>query len=301
MKIGIHFGHWGSFYGQLGVRECLKQAQKAGADVLEFFPTEEMFALEKEKIRDLKKYMEELAIAPAFTFGYPAGWDMAGEDEVLREKATEHLKRVIEAMGMLGAGDIGGIVYSNWPADYSDHIIEPDEKKRKTENCVDSLRKVMKTAENNGVTVNLEIVNRFEHYLMNTAAEGMAVCKAVGSPNCKLLLDCFHMNIEEDNIPEAIRSAKGYIGHFHVSEPNRKVPYHSDRIPWREVGQALKDIGYDKAVIVESFYKAGGEQGHNMRMWRDLAEDLSLEGRLKLASEGIQYIREQFGGTRDDF
>ena len=57
----------------------------------------------------------------------------------------------------------------------------------------------------------------------------------------------------------------------------------------------------DKAVIVESFYKAGGEQGHNMRMWRDLAEDLSLEGRLKLASEGIQYIREQFGGTRDDF
>ena len=89
MKIGIHFGHWGSFYGQLGVRECLKQAKKAGADVLEFFPTEEMFALEKEKIRDLKKYMEELAIAPAFTFGYPAGWDMAGEDEVLREKATE--------------------------------------------------------------------------------------------------------------------------------------------------------------------------------------------------------------------
>lgn len=90
--------------------------KKAGADVLEFFPTEEMFALEKEKIRDLKKYMEELAIAPAFTFGYPAGWDMAGEDEVLREKATEHLKRVIEAMGILGAGDIGGIVYSNWPA-----------------------------------------------------------------------------------------------------------------------------------------------------------------------------------------
>ena len=69
MKIGIHFGHWGSFYGQLGVRECLKQAKEAGADVFEFFPTEEMFALEKEKIRDLKKYMEELAIAPAFTFG----------------------------------------------------------------------------------------------------------------------------------------------------------------------------------------------------------------------------------------
>ena len=61
MKIGIHFGHWGSFYGQLGVRECLKQSKKAGADVLEFFPTEEMFALEKEKIRDLKKYMDAVS------------------------------------------------------------------------------------------------------------------------------------------------------------------------------------------------------------------------------------------------
>ncbi len=297
MKIGIHFGHWGSFYNQLGVKECLKKAKEAGADVFEFFPTEEMFNLEKEKIGDLKKYMEELSITPAFTFGYPAGWDMAGDDKAMREKAVEHLKRAIEGMGVLGATDIGGIVYSNWPADYTDHIIEPDEKKRKTENCIDSLRKVMKTAEDNQVTVNLEIVNRFEHFLMNTAAEGIQVCRAVGSPNCKLLLDCFHMNIEEDDIPETIRNAKGYIGHFHVSEPDRKVPYHTNRTPWREVGAALRDIGYDKSVIVESFYKSGGEQGHNMRMWRNLAEDLSMEGRVKLAAQGIAYIREQFGGV----
>ena len=118
----------------------------------------------------------------------------------------------------------------------------------------------------------------------------------MGSPNCKLLLDCFHMNIEEDSLPEAIRSARGYLGHFHVSEPNRKVPYHTDRIPWNEVGRALRDIGYDKAVIVESFYKFGGVQGHNMRMWRDLDPDLSLESRLKLARQGIEYIRGQFGG-----
>ncbi|MCI8726439.1 MAG: sugar phosphate isomerase/epimerase [Hungatella sp.] len=301
MKIGIHFGHWGSFYGQLGVKTCLKQAKEAGADVFEFFPTEEMFSLEKEKIKDLRKYIEDLAITPVFTFGYPPGWDMAGDDETLREKAVEHLKRAIEGMGLLGAADIGGIVYSNWPADYSHHIIEPDEKKRKTENCINSLRKVMKTAEDNQVTVNLEIVNRFEHYLMNTAAEGIAVCNAVGSPNCKLLLDCFHMNIEEDDIPETIRNSKGYIGHFHVSEPNRKVPYHTSRTPWKEIGAALREIGYDKSVIVESFYKSGGEQGHDMRMWRDLAEDLSIDGRLALAEQGIAYIRNQFGGTKDDF
>ena len=296
MKYGIHFGHLGSWYDELGVRECLKQAKEAGSDVFEFFPTKEMFDMEKDKIRELKMYMEEIGIEPAFTFGYPAGWDMAGEDEANREKAVEHLKRIIESMGVLGATGIGGIVYSNWPADYSLQVIEPDDKKRRKDNCIAGLRKVMKTAEDNNVTVNLEIVNRFEHYLMNTAAEGIEVCKAVGSPNCKLLLDCFHMNIEEDSLLKAIRSARGYLGHFHVSEPNRKVPYHTDRIPWNEVGRALRDIGYDKAVIVESFYKFGGVQGHNMRMWRDLDPDLSLESRLKLARQGIEYIRGQFGG-----
>ena len=99
------------------------------------------------------------------------------------------------------------------------------------------------------------------------------------------------MNIEEDDIPETIRRSKGYIGHFHVSEPNRKVPYHTSRIPWKKVGAALREIGYDKSVIVESFYKTGGEQGHNMRMWRDLAEDLSLEGRLALKSGSMRGVQ----------
>ena len=69
MKYGIHFGHLGSWYDELGVRECLKQAKEAGSDVFEFFPTKEMLDMEKDKIRELKMYMEEIGIEPAFTFG----------------------------------------------------------------------------------------------------------------------------------------------------------------------------------------------------------------------------------------
>ena len=104
MKIGIHFGHWGSFYGQLGVRECLKQAKKAGADVLRVFPHGRDVRTGKRKNKGFKEVYGGVSPLPRrLPFGYPAGWDMAGEDEVLRE-ATEHLKRVIEAMGILGAG-----------------------------------------------------------------------------------------------------------------------------------------------------------------------------------------------------
>jgi D-psicose/D-tagatose/L-ribulose 3-epimerase len=102
------------------------------------------------------------------------------------------------------------------------------------------------------------------------------------------------MNIEEEDIPQTIRNAKGYIGHFHVSEPNRTVPHHNKRQNWIEIGEALNDIGYDKSVIVESFYRFGEKEGHNWRRWRNLTADTSLHNLLKIGKEGIGYIRKQF-------
>ena len=102
------------------------------------------------------------------------------------------------------------------------------------------------------------------------------------------------MNIEEDDIEQSIEKAADHIGYFHVSEPNRKVPNTCAHINWKAIGKALKKTGYDGAVVLEPFYKFGGEQGHNMRMWRDLDKDLSMENRLRIAAQGIEYIKTQF-------
>lgn len=294
MKYGIHFGHWGSYYDALGTIKCLEQAKEAGAQAYEFVPTDGMMTKNKEDVAVLRNVLRDLEIEPAFTFGYPKGWNMISDDPQMRTYAIEHLKRAIEGIAMLGGKAIGGIVYANWPADYSSHVIEPEEKEEHIKRSVESLRLVMPCAQDYGVTVNLEVVNRFEHYLINTVEEGMKMCEMVESPNCKLLIDCFHMNIEEDDIAQSIRNAKNYIGHFHLSEPNRKIPNRCSHVDWKRIASALKETGYDKQVIVESFYKFGGEQGHNMRMWRDLDEDLSIENRILLAKEGIAYIRQIF-------
>lgn len=294
MNFGVHFGHWGPYYEQLGVETCLRQAHEAKAEVYEFFPTPAMFALQKAEIRKLRDLLEQLQIEPVFTFGYPKGMDVSGDDEALRNQAIAYINNALAGMGMLGARTIGGIVYANWPAAYDNIIIQPEDKKRRFAHCVDSLRKIVPVAADHGITVNLEIVNRFEHFLLNTVQEGMDMCDAVGHPNCKLLLDCFHMNIEEDDIPASIRKARGYIGHFHVSEPNRKVPNRITHVNWVDVGKALHAAGYDKAVIVESFYRFGGRQGHNMRMWRNLDDDLSVENLVEIAKSGIAYIKTCF-------
>lgn len=294
MKFGIHFNHWGSFYKSQGVIKCLQQAKSVGAEVFEFFPTDAMFQKNQKEIDLLKDVIRDLDIEPTFTFGYPKEYCITSDQEESRNGAVEFLKRGIEGVSLLGGKSVGGIVYGSWPADYGVQIIEPELKALHRERSIACMKAVMKTAEDFGVTVNLEIVNRFEHYLINTVDEGLEFCKEIDSPNCKLLLDCFHMNIEEDDIEQSIEKAADHIGYFHVSEPNRKVPNTCAHINWKAIGKALKKTGYDGAVVLEPFYKFGGEQGHNMRMWRDLDKDLSMENRLRIAEQGIEYIKTQF-------
>ena len=91
--------------------------------------------------------------------------------------------------------------------------------------------------------------------MMNTAAEGIAFCKRVGSPNCKILLDTFHMNVEEDSLSGSILQSKGWLGHFHLGETNRRPPGEG-RIPWPEIFGALREINYQGAVTMDSIVGA---------------------------------------------
>ena len=120
----------------------------------------------------------------------------------------------------------------------------------------------------------MESLNRFEGYLINTAAEGVAFCQATGRDNVKLHLDTFHMNIEEISIGKAIRTAGKYLGHFHTGETNRTLPG-TGRIPWMEVAEALKEIDYQGALVMEPFMKMGGTVGSDIKVWRDLSGGVS--------------------------
>lgn len=158
------------------------------------------------------------------------------------------------------------------------------------------MRRVMKTAEKCGVRLNVEIVNRFQHYMLNTIDEALDYCRQVGSPNLGLLLDTFHLSIEEDSLEDAIVRAGDRLGYFHACEPNRKTPAANGRIDWRGIGRALSNAGYQGTVTLESFLLFVGEFSYNARMWRDLVDDRSLEHRYQLMQDGLAYIRERFEG-----
>ena len=123
-----------------------------------------------------------------------------------------------------------------------------------------------------GVDLCLEVLNRFENHVLNTAEEGVAFVREVGKPNVKVMLDTFHMNIEEDSFGKAIRTAGPLLGHFHTGENNRRVPG-KGRLPWHEIGTALREIGYNGAVVMEPFVKMGGRVGSDIKVWRDLSDN----------------------------
>ena len=163
---------------------------------------------------------------------------------------------------------IGGALYSYWPVDYNNEL----DKDGDLERSIQGMRKLADIAGRYGITLNMEVLNRFEGYLINDAREGLAYVRAVDKPNVKLMLDTFHMNIEEDSLIEPILLAGKDLGHVHVGEPNRKPP-REGRMPWKEIGEALRKIGFEGAVVMEPFVTMGGQVGKDIRIWRDISQE----------------------------
>jgi len=139
----------------------------------------------------------------------------------------------------------------------------------------------------------MEVVNRFEQFLINDAKEAVQYVKDVGCSNVKVMLDTFHMNIEEDNIGDAIRYTSSYLGHFHIGECNRKVPGRG-HMPWDEIGKALRDINYKGYAVMEPFVKMGGGVGSDIKVWRDLSDDAD-EAKLDAdIAKSVKFVHSKF-------
>ncbi len=127
--------------------------------------------------------------------------------------------------------------------------------------------------------------------ILNTAREGVDFLEEVESSRVKLLLDSFHMNIEEDGFRDAILTAGGKLGHFHIGECNRKVPG-MGHMNWKEIVSALKDVNYQGRIVMEPFMRPGGQVGKDIRIYRDLSGHAADEDLDRMASQALSFMRE---------
>jgi sugar phosphate isomerase/epimerase len=171
------------------------------------------------------------------------GLTLIHEEEAVRREAFARLKNLIELCGHfrcdLNIGLFRGGAVAGKPIGYSKQLL------------IEALARACSCAEGFDVTINLEPTNRFEINFIHTTDDGLEIIRKVGHPNLKMLLDLYHMYIEDDGISESLRKAKEFVRHIHFSDSDRLPPGLSrGKIGFASVVDTLGDIGYSGFLSV---------------------------------------------------
>lgn len=286
MKFGTLYSYWGNEW-RCDYIETMKRVADIGFDILEIGAAH-LTEMTDKQLEEMSKMAKGLGLTITSNIGPAKEYDLSSEDPKIRENGVKFFIRIMEAMDKIDSRILAGAMYSYWPCDF-----QTTDKEAAWNRSIKAMKEVAKAAESLGIDCCQEVLNRYETYIMTDAGEGLKYCKLVGSKNVNLLLDTFHMNIEEDNIAEAIRKTGDRLGHLHVGEANRKLPGMGS-LPWREIGRALRDIGYDKGVVMEPFLLAGGKVGEDIKVWRDLSKDANRETMDRYIKDSLSFLRHEF-------
>jgi len=268
--------------------ETAKKIKQAGFDVIEI-DGGDLYEMSDEEIDKLRAALTELGLEVSVNNGTAPEVDPSSDSPEIREAGIVYLEELLNKMHRLGSKVLIGALVTTWPVDWN----EEHDKEKTWGYAVESLREVCKTAEQLEITMNIEILNRFESFLINDVAECLKFIEEVGSPNVKLLVDTFHANIEEDNMVEAIRKAGKNLGHMHLGEANRKLPG-LGTIPWKEIGQALREIDFKGYLVIEPFMLKNGPFGKAVHLWREYFPGITKEEYDKMLVDSLAFLKKSF-------
>jgi D-psicose/D-tagatose/L-ribulose 3-epimerase len=211
--------------------------------------------------------------------------DLSSDDADIRENGLAYVGKCVDIASALGAASVVGPMYS---AVGKTRMLEPQDRAKQWALAVESLRRAADYAAGRGVTLGLEPLNRFETDLVNTVDQGLKMVEDIGRKNVGLLVDTFHMNIEEKDIPAALRRAGRHIVEFHACSSDRGTPG-EDHLPWREIAGALREVDYRGPVVIEAFTPEIKEIARAVSIWRPLAESQDA-----LAANGLRHLKATF-------
>lgn len=258
--LGIHSFVWTGGTTQQDLEGAMEKSNRLGYGLIEFprlDPSKFDVAWLAQRLRDYN-------LKVVVTMGLPLDSDISSEDAAAIARGEAALNDAVAVTRDLGGEKLGGIIFSA----HTKYFNMPTRKG--WDNSVAVMARVAEKAKASGVSMNLEIVNRFESNLLNTTAQGLAYIEATGSDNVFLHLDTFHMNIEENNPAAAIKLAGKKLGYFHIGE-NYRGYLGTGTIDFPAIFDALVAIGYDDYVTFESFSTKVVDEDLSVTcgIWRD--------------------------------
>lgn len=291
MKYGIHYIYWQKDLPCGSYLPFLPRAKKAGFDVLELGDYL-VFDLSEAQMTELASAARDLDLELLLGLDPPQDKSLTALDPAVREAGIAFYAEGLRRAKKLGMRMLGGHFLNARPAG-------PDAQMHDREWALglDSVRKICDIALDAGMQLNLEAVNRFQSHLLTTSAETCRFVDELDRPNAKVLLDSFHMNIEESSMFHAILTAGKRLGHFHMVENHRGLPG-TGHIDWAGVRDALQAIGYDGIVSMEALVRYGGNLGDCANIWRDLTGNADDEQLDREAAASLASMRNLFANGR---
>ena len=284
-KLGVHALVWEAGWSHEECARAIARSAEVGYDYIEA-PALDPSLIDPDFTR---RQLEKHGIGINFSLGLDFASDISSGDREKGRRGKAKLEEAIAVCRDCGSWYVGGILHSAF-GKYTTPTTAAG-----VAQSADILRQVAETAVRSGITLALEVVNRYESNVLNTAAQGVEMCSRIGAPNVKVHLDVYHMNIEESDIPAAILETGDYLGYFHTGDSHRGY-MGSGTIDLAGVFRALVRSGYEGPITLESFSSrvVGQPLEGILGIWRNLWED-----GYDLASHALMYTRAQLKAAQE--
>ncbi|MEU6861099.1 sugar phosphate isomerase/epimerase family protein [Glycomyces sp. NPDC046736] len=273
-KLGVNTWVWASPLDDEALARLAVSVRDWGFDVIEL-PVEAPGDWDPQRASEL---LQELGLDATVVLVMGPGRELVGAPSETVARTQDYLRRVVDAAVAVGSPVIAGPAYASVGRTW-----RIDDRAAVCRELRANLLPVAEYAAERGVTIAVEPLNRYETSLVNTVEQGLDALD--GLPGCALALDVYHMNIEETDLPAAIKSAAGHIGHVQVSANDRGAPGR-DHLDWPAIVAALDETGYAGPLVIESFTAHNATIATAASIWRPLAPTQDA-----IAVDGLTYLR----------
>ena len=284
MLIGVHGLVFTGVFDTDGLVTAASGAQTAGFDLLEV-PLMDPYSIDGTETR---RILDDHGLAMTASLGLSPATDLSSTDGATSRKGEDLVRQAIDVVAEAGGNALCGVIYSA----LTKYLAPASEQARATSAA--ALRRLGDHAAQAGVELSLEIVNRYETNIANTARAGLAFLDEIGHDNVHLHLDTYHMNIEESGMVEPILDSADRLRYFHIGESHRGY-LGTGTVDFDGTFRALARSGYDGPVVFESFSSAVVSEAlsNTLGIWRNLWDDSA-----DLAAHANRFIRDHIRGVQ---
>ena len=281
IKFGVSTWLWTSPFQTSSIDELFSKVAEMGYEYVEIAVEDPALINGAAVLEGLKKYNLKAIVCGAFG---PTR-DLTNEDEAVHQNCFNYIEACLDFCQLWDTKFFAGPMYS---AVGKARMVSPEQREKEWQLAVKNLKVVCDMAASRNLQIALEPLNRFESDLVNTAEDVLRLVKDIDHLAAKIILDGFHMNIEEPSIIAAFKATKDYLIHVQVSENYRGTPG-TGQTNWAAYKEGLEAINYEGVVSIESFTPMNKELAAAVCIWHPLAESQDA-----FAKEGLAFLQSTF-------